>query len=362
MSGRRPRTASSSTSGWSSPGDWTGPGGAHQILARRDIDVAVLETARGGIVLRGVGYESNDASVLTNVSSDHLDLQGIHTLPELAEVKSTICRITKPDGWVVLNADDPLRRGGRPPGPGAGRAVHAARATRPAVVRRHRERGGRAYLVRDGGIVEANGAAETADRRGRRVPITIGGLARHNVANALAAAGGARGLGATIDAGPRRARRLRARRSERRPGRLNLFRLGAQVVIVDFAHNEAGVGGRPRRRRGDRRAAPPAGRRRSPRSSGPPATGPTTRCAASAGSPPSGRSGSPSSRPSSTCAAGRAESVVGELMVGRRGRRRLGRRRPDLRLGDGGAPGRAQRRGRRRRRTAAARTRRGSSC
>ena len=90
------------------PGDWTGPGGAHQVLARRDVDVAVLETARGGIVLRGVGYESNDASVLTNVSSDHLDLQGIHTLPELAEVKSTISRITKPDGWVVLNADDPL--------------------------------------------------------------------------------------------------------------------------------------------------------------------------------------------------------------------------------------------------------------
>ena len=90
------------------PGDWTGPGGAHQVLARRDVDVAVLETARGGIVLRGVGYESNDASVLTNVSSDHLDLQGIHTLPELAEVKSTISRITRPDGWVVLNADDPL--------------------------------------------------------------------------------------------------------------------------------------------------------------------------------------------------------------------------------------------------------------
>jgi cyanophycin synthetase len=70
------------------PGDWTGPGGAQRILARSDIDVAVLETARGGIVLRGVGYESNDASILTNVSSDHLDLQGIHTLPELA-VKAT---------------------------------------------------------------------------------------------------------------------------------------------------------------------------------------------------------------------------------------------------------------------------------
>ena len=89
------------------PGDWTGPSGAQQILARRDIDVAVLETARGGIVLRGMGYESNEVSVLTNVSSDHLDLQGIHTLPELAEVKATVARITKPDGWVVLNADDP---------------------------------------------------------------------------------------------------------------------------------------------------------------------------------------------------------------------------------------------------------------
>ena len=55
-----------------------------------------------------MGYESNEARVLTNVSSDHLDLQGIHTLPELAEVKATVCRITKPDGWVVLNGDDPL--------------------------------------------------------------------------------------------------------------------------------------------------------------------------------------------------------------------------------------------------------------
>ena len=89
------------------PGDWTGPGGAWQILGRSDLDVAVLETARGGLVLRGMGYESNEVGVLTNVSSDHLDLQGIHTLPELAEVKSTVVRVTKPDGWCVLNADDP---------------------------------------------------------------------------------------------------------------------------------------------------------------------------------------------------------------------------------------------------------------
>ncbi|MEO8437819.1 MAG: Mur ligase family protein [Chloroflexota bacterium] len=221
-------------------GDWTGPGGARQVLARRDIDVAVLETARGGIVLRGVGYESNDASVLTNVSSDHLDLQGIHTLPELAEVKSTICRMTKPDGWVVLNADDrfvaAVARRVR-----ANVALFTLEADDSAVVRRHRARGGRAYLVSDGVIVEANGADESPIVEVARVPITIGGLARHNIANALAAAGGSRGVGATIaevadglvDFAPS---------AESSPGRLNLFRVGPKVVIVDFAHNEAGIG------------------------------------------------------------------------------------------------------------------------
>ena len=222
------------------PGDWTGPSGAHQILARRDVDVAVLETARGGIVLRGVGYESNDASVLTNVSSDHLDLQGIHTLPELAEVKSTVCRITRKDGWAVLNADDPLVAA-------VARRVRARVALftllgdDSAPVRRHRARGGRAYFVRDGVVVEANGETETRIVDVGRIPITIGGLARHNVANALAAAGGARGLGATI-AQVRAGLQDFAPSTERSPGRLNLFRLGSRVVIVDFAHNEAGIG------------------------------------------------------------------------------------------------------------------------
>jgi cyanophycin synthetase len=221
------------------PGDWTGPGGAQQILGRRDVDIAVLETARGGIVLRGVGYESNEASVLTNVSSDHLDLQGIHTLPELAEVKSTICRITRPDGWVVLNADDPhvaaVARRVR------GRVAfftlggHGAR-----TVQSHRATGGRAYLVRRGTMIEADGENETEIVEIARVPMTIGGLAQYNVANAMAAAGGARGVGATI-AQVRDGLIDFAPSTERSPGRLNLFRLGSRLVIVDFAHNEAGI-------------------------------------------------------------------------------------------------------------------------
>ncbi|MEX1170242.1 MAG: Mur ligase family protein [Chloroflexota bacterium] len=221
------------------PGDWTGPGGAQQVLARHDIDVAVLETARGGIVLRGVGYESNDASVLTNVSSDHLDLQGIHTLPELAEVKATICRITRPDGWVILNADDPhvaaVSRRVR------GQVAYFTLGGRGSrIVARHRARGGRAYLVHRGMMAEANGSDETEIVEIARVPLTIGGLAPHNVANALAAAGGARGLGASI-AQVRDGLVDFAPSAERSPGRLNLYRLGARVIIVDFAHNEAGV-------------------------------------------------------------------------------------------------------------------------
>jgi cyanophycin synthetase len=222
------------------PGDWTGPGGAAQILRRSDIDVAVLETARGGIVLRGVGYESNDASVLTNVSSDHLDLQGIHTLPELAEVKATICRITKPDGWVVLNGDDKFVAA-------IGRTVQAnvayfsIAAKTPPVVRRHIDAGGRAYLGRDRDIVEIDDRVSRTIVPILEVPITIGGLARHNVANALAAAGGARGLGASLEDVAAGLRDFRPT-SERSPGRLNIFRLGAKIVIVDFAHNEAGIG------------------------------------------------------------------------------------------------------------------------
>ncbi len=223
------------------PGDWTGPGGAQAILRRDDLDVAVLETARGGILLRGVGYESNDAAVITNVSSDHLDVQGIHTLPELAEVKGVIARMTRPSGWVVLNADDRhvagIARTTR-----ARVALFSLDGERSARVRRLLARGGRGYLVRAGVAGEAEGRAWRPIAPIAEIPIAFGGAARHNVANALAAAGGARALGATIDEVGQGLRDF-APSADDSPGRLNVFRdaPGRVTVIVDFAHNEAGI-------------------------------------------------------------------------------------------------------------------------
>ncbi|MGH2554094.1 MAG: Mur ligase family protein, partial [Actinomycetota bacterium] len=88
-------------------GDYSGFGGAARALSQPGVDMAVLETARGGILLRGIGTLHNDVAVVTNISADHLRLHGINTLDQLAEVKSSITRITRQDGWDVLNADDP---------------------------------------------------------------------------------------------------------------------------------------------------------------------------------------------------------------------------------------------------------------
>ena len=300
---RRPPTACSSTSGWSSRATGPGPAARSRSSAAADIDVAVLETARGGIVLRGMGYESNDASVLTNVSSDHLDLQGIHTLPELAEVKSTVCRITKPDGWVVLNGDDPLVAA-------VSRRVRARVAyfspQRPRRVRRSSGVTSRAAAAptssADGWLIEIEGG-DPRRRRGRSHPDHD---RRAGAAQRRERAG-------------RRWRRARPGRDDRAGPRwaARLPAVGrpvtgpAQPVPSRFAARDRRL--RAQRGRASRpcsmsprasRAVPPVGPHRSPRSSARPGTAPTTRCAGSAGSPPSGPSGSRSRRPASTCEAG----------------------------------------------------------
>jgi cyanophycin synthetase len=223
-------------------GDLTGPLGAARVFGSPGTEVAVLETARGGLLLRGLGYESNDAAVLTNVSSDHLDLQGLHTLPELAEVKSIIARVTRPEGTVVLNAEDPLVAA-------VAREVRArvcwfalepSRPPARARLARHLAAGGRAMVLEGHSLVEREGERRRHLVDVREVPVALGGAARHNVANALAAAGAARALGASLTAVADGLRSF-APSAELAPGRLNLYRRDRRLVIVDFAHNEAGL-------------------------------------------------------------------------------------------------------------------------
>ncbi|MEP7360361.1 MAG: Mur ligase family protein [Chloroflexota bacterium] len=219
-------------------GDYTGPAGARAVLTQPEVDLAVLETARGGILLRGLGYQSNDVSVLTNVSADHLDLQGLHTLPELVEVKSVICRVTKPSGTVVLNADDWLVAS-------VGVRVKAkivlfSEQGKGAGLRRHLRRGGRAFVRDDDWLIEVVGQRRRRIVRVADIPATFGGLARHMVANALAAAAGARALGFTADQVATGLRDFRIS-PELMPGRLNFYRRGSQLVVIDYAHNVAGL-------------------------------------------------------------------------------------------------------------------------
>jgi cyanophycin synthetase len=219
-------------------GDWSGPGGAARVLAQPGLQLAVLETARGGILRRGVGVAHNDVAVVTNISADHLGLDGVHTLDQLAEVKATIVRITRAGGWVVLNADDPrtlaMRRLSR-----ARPFVFGLDPDAPGL-REAQTEGGRAATVLDGDLVVLT--------RGRvdrllpvvDVPVTLAGLASFNVANALAAV--AAGLAADLP----RAAVLEGLRSflpdpGQNPGRMNLLDLEGRAVIVDMAHNEASL-------------------------------------------------------------------------------------------------------------------------
>ena len=218
-------------------GDYSGFGGAARALAEQP-DVAVLETARGGILLRGIGVLHNDVAVVTNVSEDHLGLHGIQTVDQLAEVKSTITRITRPNGWDVLNADDPrvlaMRRGS------TGRTWLCSHDPWHPAIRETLAEGGRATVPLDGWMTVLEASTSRPLVELIDVPVTIAGISRHNVMNAMQAASAGLGIGL-----PQRAvvRGLRTfvTDPDRNPGRANLFELDGRVLVIDYAHNEAGM-------------------------------------------------------------------------------------------------------------------------
>lgn len=221
-------------------GDYSGFGGAARALAQPGVQLAILETARGGILLRGIGALHNDVAVVTNVSADHLDLQGIRTLDQLAEVKATITRITRSRGWDVLNADDPrvlaMRRGakGHP-------WLFSLDPDHPAI-RTTLDEGGRASTVIDGWVTVLAPGGSLPLVKLLDVPVTLAGISRHNTMNALAATSAALAIGMAPDAIARGLRSF-VLDEDSNPGRANLYELDGRVVVLDYAHNEAGLQG-----------------------------------------------------------------------------------------------------------------------
>jgi cyanophycin synthetase len=222
-------------------GDYSGFGGAARALAQPEVQVAVLETARGGILLRGIGALHNDVAVVTNISADHLGLHGIRTLDQLAEVKAAITHITRPGGWDVLNADDPrvlaMRRGirGRP-------WLYSMDHDHPAI-RTALSEGGRAVTLVDRRLtVLMPGGRSRSLVPIEDVPLTLAGISRHYTQNAMAATAAALGIGLPEESVVRGLLTF-VLDPDSNPGRTNLFELGGRIVVADYAHNEAGLAG-----------------------------------------------------------------------------------------------------------------------
>jgi cyanophycin synthetase len=224
-------------------GDMTGPFSANIILSNHTIDVAVLETARGGILRAGLGFDECDVGVVLNVTADHLGLRGIQTLEQLADVKSVIPSVVRREGYAVLNADDPLVYAMREKTPADVVLFTAMDAGEHPHVAAHIRRGGIAACISGGQFVIRRGKLAIPIATEHEVPLMLGGAAKFQRENVLAAIGSAYVQGMRYD--DIRAGLLSFFPSASlTPGRLNVIRLpdGARV-LVDYAHNPAAIEG-----------------------------------------------------------------------------------------------------------------------
>jgi len=222
-------------------GDMTGPFSANIILSNPTVDVAVLETARGGILRAGLGFDECDVGIVLNVSADHLGLGGINTLEQLAEVKSVIAAVVKREGHAVLNADDPRVLAMRERSPGDVVLVSTSPEENPAVDE-HLAQSGIAVLVERNTFVIRRGRLRIPIAGAHEVPLMMGGAARFQRGNILSAIAAAYVQGIRYD--DIRAGLLSFFPSPAlTPGRLNLMRVGRGRILVDYAHNAMAVGG-----------------------------------------------------------------------------------------------------------------------
>lgn len=217
-------------------GDTTGPQSARVVLSDPTVDVAVLETARGGICRGGLAYDYADVAVLTNISGDHLGQDGLDTIADLVRVKSLVAECVKPTGYVVLNADckELLELQQRL----NSRIILFSASDANRDIMRHAALGGWSYYVDRGFVVEAMGSFERAFLPIADVPITLGGKALFQVENVLAAVAALRALGLSRE---RVATALCAFEPRHNAGRVMLYRLqNGGHVLLDYGHNPAG--------------------------------------------------------------------------------------------------------------------------
>ncbi|NGX17683.1 Mur ligase family protein [Wenzhouxiangella sp. XN24] len=204
-------------------GDYAGPGGARAILRHPEASAAVLETARGGLLRRGLAVEEADVALVTNIAADHLGDFGSRSLDELLQIKWVISRAVRRGGTLVLNADDE-------------RLVAQARdyAGRIAWFSLDPDRRDIEFRPDDGWLIRERDGRRERLCRIDEIPLALDGAARHNVANALAAAAVCSQLGVGTEA---IAAGLTRMRHEDNPGRGNFYTVEGARVIVDFAHN-----------------------------------------------------------------------------------------------------------------------------
>jgi cyanophycin synthetase len=223
-------------------GDMSGPTSARMVLKNPTIDYAVLETARGGILRSGLGYDRCNIAVVTNVSSDHLGLRGVDTMAELARVKAVVPQSVLRDGASVLNADNEwtvdMTRTAR------GEIIFFSMDEDNPVIRDHMRERGRAVVLRETRqgemITVIEHRRETSLLLASQIPATFEGRARVNIANAIAAVGAALADDVQLDY-IRLALRTFASSFYQMPGRFNLLDLGGKRVVVDYCHNLAGL-------------------------------------------------------------------------------------------------------------------------
>jgi cyanophycin synthetase len=223
-------------------GDMTGPFSANVILSNPTVDVAVLETARGGILRAGLGFDEVDVGIVLNVTADHLGLRGIHTLEQLADVKSVIPAVVKREGHAILNADDPLVYAMKDKTPGDLVLFSTKPDGASTEFELHLSRNGIGARIEKDTFVIRRGRLRIPIASVRDVPLMVGGAAKFQRENILA------GILAAYVQGMRyddiRAGLLSFFPSPSlTPGRLNLVRVGTGRVLVDYAHNPAAIAG-----------------------------------------------------------------------------------------------------------------------